>query len=204
VGGGGLEERPGGGGSAGAAGRLRALVGGGAQGGVVGVMGDAGAAAEGHRQGRGAVFGTRRGGRGTPGDTPFHARFEVMTLSDGRVTYEGEMYGGGVGEIGPTALLKLDDPNCDVEIVVSSTRNQCLDRAYFRHIGRAPEDARILCVKSTAHFRADFAPIAQGILPCAAPGALSCDLKGVAFQNLPPGIRLGPLGPAFRAKNKET
>jgi microcystin degradation protein MlrC len=84
----------------------------------------------------------------------------------------------------------------DIRVVVGSVRNQCLDRAYFRHIGLTPENARIICVKSTVHFRADFDPIAQATLAAAVPGALASDLTRRALQYLRPGVRLGPGRPA--------
>ena len=60
--------------------------------------------------------------------------------------------------------------------VVTSIRNQCLDLAQFTMFGLDPAGARIVCVKSTAHFRADFAPIAGRIIPVAAPGLFPCML----------------------------
>ena len=198
------QDNPGGGGSSDTTGLLRALVEGGAQGALLGMMADPDAAGAAHRAGVGGRFTARIGGRGTPGDVPYEVAVEVMALSDGRVPYEGDMYGGGIAEIGPTALLRIDREGCGVEVVVSTGRSQCLDRAYFRHLGRPPEDARIVVVKSTAHFRADFAPMASAILCCAVPGSLSCDLASVPYRSLLKGLRVGPNGPAFRAKPTET
>ncbi len=190
-----VQDNPGGGTSSDTTGLLRALVDARATGVMLGVMHDAKAAALAHRHGVGTMIETPLGGR-SPGDTPFQARFTVDALSDGKVIYEGEMYGGGIAEIGPSACLKLE--NHDIRIVVSTIRNQCLDRGYFRHLGLTPEDAQILAVKSTVHYRADFDPISQTVISAGAPGQLLCDIQAIPYRKLRPGVRLGPLGPTHK------
>lgn len=196
-----VEDNPGGGGSSDTTGLLRALVDGGAQGALLGVMHDAAAARAAHRAGVGQVIEVPLGGRsGCADDAPFEGRFRVEALSDGRVVYEGAMYGGGEAQIGPSARLKVLDTDADVEIVVSSVRNQCLDRGYFRALGSAPETARIVCVKSTVHFREAFTPMAQATLTARVPGALASDLTTAPYRSLRNGLRLGPNGPPFQRR----
>ncbi|MEM6390582.1 MAG: M81 family metallopeptidase [Pseudomonadota bacterium] len=193
-----VEDNAGGGGSADTVGLLRAMVEAGVEGALLGVLCDPAAALQAHAKGVGARFETSLGGRsGLPGEAPFETRVEVAALSDGRVAYEGEMYGGGLAEIGPTALLRIAQPGLELRVVVSSERTQCLDRAFFRHLGAEPEEAAIIGVKSTVHYRADFDPIAQATIPCRAPGLLSSRPQDVQYHNLRPGVRLGPNGPLF-------
>ena len=47
-------------------------------------------------------------------------------------------------------------------IVVASKRMQAYDLEIFRHLGFEPTAQKILVVKSTCHFRADFEPIGSG------------------------------------------
>ena len=196
-----VQDNPGGGASSDTTGLLRALVDAGATGAYLGVLHDPEAASTAHDLGVGATFKAALGGRsGVTGDAPYENEFRVQALSDGEVTYEGEMYGGGIAQIGPTALLSVIHPKADVKIIVSSIRNQCLDRGYFRHIGVTPEDARILAVKSTVHYRADFEPISQAVLSAEAPGSLCCDITAIPYLNLRPNVRLGPNGPLFGTK----
>ena len=193
-----VQDNPGGGTSSDTTGLLRALVGAGAKGAVVAVMHDPAVARKAHAAGVGAEFRTALGGRAaTEGDAPFEADFRVDALSDGKVIYEGDMYGGGIAEMGPTALLTVVDEISDVQVIVSTVRNQCLDRGYFRHIGVEPEKTKILCVKSTVHYRADFDPISQLVISAASPGSLLCDLTKVPYGKLRQGVRLGPGGPIF-------
>lgn len=199
-----VEDNPGGGGSSDTTGLLRALVEGSAQGAILGVMHDATAARAAHAADLGGTVTLGLGGKsGCEGDAPYEGTFRVTAISDGRVLYEGAMYGGGEAQIGPSALLKVEGSDADVQIVVSSVRNQCLDRGYFRHLGIDPETARIVAVKSTVHFREAFEPIAQAVLTTAVPGALASDLSKVPFQHLQDGVRLGPGGPPFQAPCQE-
>ena len=145
-----------------------------------------------HEHGVGASFQSALGGGSdVPGDTQFHGRFRVEALSDGRFPFTGEMYAGGVAELGPTAALRVLDRDSDVRIVVGSRRCQCLGRAIFSHLGIAPHEQRILAVKSTVHFRADFEPISETILLAEAPGLNPCRLESIPYRRLRGGVRLG-------------
>ena len=117
----------------------------------------------------------------------------------------GEMYRGARAELGPMAVLRVADADCDVRVVVSSRRFQNLDQACFRHIGIEPTEQRILVVKSTVHFRADYDPIASLTLTVEAPGEHPCRLAGLDYRNLREGVRLGPMGPEHRrARRRES
>ena len=99
------------------------------------------------------------------------------------------MYAGAQAEIGPTALLEILDQESSVQVVVGSKRCQCLDQSIFRHLGVQLEKKQIIAVKSTVHFRADFEPIAGGILHAKSPGVNFCDLSEVPYKNLRPTVR---------------
>ncbi len=186
-----VQDNPGAGASSDTTGLLRELVRQNAPSAIVGLLHDPDLAQRSHLAGLDACFAASIGGR-SPGDRPFEAKVRVDYLSDGHCAYSGEMYGGGVATLGLSAALKLE--GTDIRIVVTSIRNQCLDLAQFRHFRLTPEKARILCVKSTAHFRADFEPIAEKVLLAAAPGAFPCLLDDVQYRNLRAGTRLMPSG----------
>ena len=61
----------------------------------------------------------------------------------------------------------------------------------------ATQEQAILVNKSSVHFRADFEPIAETLLICAAPGAMPADTATLPWTRLRPGIRTRPNGPAF-------
>ncbi len=66
----------------------------------------------------------------------------------------------------------------------------------FRHLGVEPAEQRILALKSSVHFRADFQPLAEEVLVVAAPGPNPVDYGSLTYRNLRPGVRVRPEGAA--------
>jgi len=188
------QDNPGCGGTCDTTGLLEALVRHDAQRVAMCVMWDADAAALAHEAGEGAEITFELGGKhGPDGVVPFHGTFTVTALSDGCFVTTGRSIGGRHIDIGLTALLTIGG----VSIVTASKRMQAYDQDIFRHIGVAPEKQKILALKSTCHFRADFDPIAEKNLVVLALGAHLVDSTEYAFQNLREGVRLLPNGPSF-------
>jgi microcystin degradation protein MlrC len=80
-------------------------------------------------------------------------------------------------------------------VVLASKKVQAADQEMFRHVGVEPRMERILGLKSSVHFRADFQPIAKRILVVKAPGPALADPAEFAWTKLRKGVRLRPLGP---------
>ena len=189
------QDNPGGGGDSNTTGMLRALMNCDAQGAAIGLMVDGAAARTAHAAGAGHDITLALGGQsGVEGDAPFHATFRVEQLSDGYCRYDGPMMNGKETHAGPSARLSLGG----VQIVVSTYKDQMLDRNLYRMAGVQPEEMKILVNKSSVHFRADFQPIAQAILVAKAPGPLRADPADFPWTRLAPGMRLRPLGPVFK------
>ncbi len=93
------------------------------------------------------------------------------------------------------ALSSLDAPG--VRVVVATTKCQTADQEMFRHVGIEPRQQRIVAVKSSVHFRADFQPIAREVMVVKAPGPALADPAEFAWKKLRRGMRLKPLGPVF-------
>jgi microcystin degradation protein MlrC len=96
-------------------------------------------------------------------------------------------------DMGPSACLRIGD----VRVVVSSYKAQLADQAMYRYVGIEPTEQAILVNKSSVHFRADFEPIAEQLLICAAPGAMPADTATLPWTRLRPGIRIKPNGVPF-------
>ena len=190
-----VQDNPGAGGTSDTTGLIAALIAGKAQNAAVGIFWDPDSAALAHQAGLGARIDLELGGRSGPaGVAPYACLCEVEALGSGRFTCTGPMYGGSQADLGPMACLRICDGECDVRIVVASARFQAADQAPFRHVGVEPAAQSILVLKSTAHFRADFAPLAKRILLVKAPGHNPCDLSGLTYEKLRPKVRLGPKG----------
>lgn len=186
------QDNPGGGGDSNTTGLLRALLDCGAQGAALGLMVDAAAAQAAHQAGAGRDITVALGGQ-SGGDPPVKASFRVEQLSDGRCRYDGPMMHGKLSDVGPSARLSIGG----VQIVVSSFKDQMLDRNLYRMAGVEPERMKILVNKSSVHFRADFGPIAEAVLVAKAPGPLQADPADYPWTRLRHGLRLRPMGPAF-------
>jgi microcystin degradation protein MlrC len=188
------QDNPGAGGVSATTGMLRALVAADAQSAAIGLIVDPETAKAAHDSGLGIRTRFRIGGhRDVPGDAPFEAEAEVEALSDGKLRATGPYYGGTELDLGPSACLRIGG----VRIAVTSRIAQIADREMFRFVGIVPEDQAILVVKSSTHFRADFAPIASDVLVGVAPGPMPLDPGDLPFTRLRPGLRLSPNGPAF-------
>ena len=74
---------------------------------------------------------------------------------------------------------------------------QTADQEMFRHVGIEPKRQRLVAVKSSVHFRADFQPIAREVLVVKSPGPALADPAEFTWTKLRPGMRLGPFGPPY-------
>lgn len=188
------QDNPGAGGDSDTMGMVHALLACGAERAAIGLIVDPAAAKSAHDAGVGATIFVSLGAKSRiPGDAPLEAEFVVEQLSEGRFIAPGPFYGGSRMNIGPSACLRIGG----VRIVVASRKAQMADQAMYRHVGIEPTGQAILVNKSSVHFRADFEPIAQTILVCAAPGPMPVDPSALPWKHLRPGIRTAPNGPVF-------
>lgn len=189
------QDNPGAGGSSDTTGMLRALIACGADRAAIGCIHDPEAAKIAHKAGEGAEIEITLGGKsGIEGDKPFTALFKVEKLSDGHVHATGPYFGGTWLNMGPSVCLR----HGGTRVVVTTNIVQMADQALYRMVGIEPEQEAILVNKSSVHFRADFAPIAEKLLVCTAPGAMPLSPAQLPWKHLRPGIRLEPLGLEFK------
>lgn len=160
---------------------------------ALGMMFDPAAAAAAHAAGVGATVHIALGKAvptftGEPSDAPVQGAFKVRALSDGTVTLKGPMMTGLTVHLGPCACLEIDG----VLVAVTSGKKQLLDRELLRMVGIQPEAMRIVVVKSSNHFRADFTPIAAEIIVAKAAGPMAADPADLPWKNLPASTRTRP------------
>jgi microcystin degradation protein MlrC len=162
---------------------------------VLGMLIDPGSAKRAHEIGLGncAVF--NLGGLSRiPGDAPCAGEFTVERLGDGRFTCTGPMFKGFRMTLGPMALLRSRAAP-GVRVVLASRKCQAADQEMFRTLGVEPRACRIVALKSSVHFRADFEPIAKEVLVVKSPGPALADPAEFQWTKLRKGVRLRPLGP---------
>ncbi len=188
------QDNPGAGGNGDTTGLLAALLGRRAQGAVLGLLIDRASAEKARAIGIGRKAPFALGEiSGVPGHYPYEDEFKVVQLGDGRFTCTGPMFHGFRMELGPMAVLERDG----VRVVLASKKCQAADQEMFRHVGIEPKQQRIMALKSSVHFRADFEPIAREVLVVASPGPAKADPTMFSWSRLRPGLRLKPNGPAF-------
>ena len=189
------QDNPGAGGNGDTTGLLAALLARDPRDAVLGLLIDRASAQQAHALGLGRTAQFRLGETsGVPGHVPLAGEFTVAALNDGRFTCTGPMFKGFRMELGPMAVLQRGN----VRVVLASKKVQAADQAMFRHVGIEPVQQRILALKSSVHFRADFQPIAKEVLVVVAPGPAKADPTMFHWTRLRPGLRLKPLGPAFQ------
>jgi len=137
---------------------------------AVGFCGDAGV---------GARLALRIGGKcGPQSGDPLDVTVDVRGLSD-RLVQRGL---GRPSVLGRAAWVEADG----VHLILVERREQAFSPDLFTNIGLDLGAMRIAAVKSTAHFRAGFAPIAAEILTTVGPGALLEDFAAIPYQKRKP------------------
>jgi microcystin degradation protein MlrC len=192
------QDNPGAGGNGDTTGLLKSLIQQQAQDAVLGLLIDGEAARRAHDIGLGFSSIFKLGGRSNiPGDSPFEGEFTVEQLGDGKFTCTGPMFKGFRMQLGNMALLRSKSAP-GVRVVLATRKCQAGDQEMFRHLGVEPRRSRILALKSSVHFRADFQPIAKEVLVVKAPGPALADPTEFKWTKLRKGMRMRPLGPVYQ------
>jgi microcystin degradation protein MlrC len=146
-----------------------------------------------HVAGAGRRIPVALGGKSDPVQgTPVDAEAEVVAISDGKFSYDGPMFSGLTGSMGTSAWLRIGG----VSVVVVSAREQPFDMAFARSLGIDCRSMRYIALKSAAHFRAAFEPIAGSIFNVDAAG-----IHTHIFKNLPFRKRTRPVFPVELSLN---
>jgi microcystin degradation protein MlrC len=98
------------------------------------------------------------------------------------------MMTGLIVRLGPSACLEIDG----VRVAVVSGKKQLLDSALLRMVRVHHEQMRIVGVKSSNHFRADFQPHASHALVAKAMGPMAANPTDLPWKKLPQAMRRRP------------
>lgn len=150
-------------------------------------MVDEPAAQQAHAAGIGSTISVSLGGHSHPDQgEPVDCEAEVVALSTGAFAYDGPMFAGLTGSMGTSAWLRIRGVN----VVVVTAREQPFDTAFARSLGIDCAAMKYISVKSAAHFRAAFEPIAGSIHNVDAAGIHTHE-----FHRLPHNRRTRPVFP---------
>jgi microcystin degradation protein MlrC len=118
-------------------------------------------------------------------DAPLAVRAKVLAVSEGRCVLKGPMMRGMTSQLGASACLDIQG----VLVAVVSGKAQLFDREMLRTVGITPEAMKLIVLKSSNHFRADFEPIASQVLVAKAAGPMAADPADLPWRKLSPLTR---------------
>lgn len=143
---------------------------------VLGAFWDLGAVHACKEAGVGAMIDLRIGGKcGPSSGDPVDLRVIVRAVRD----EHAQTAGGRIWPMGTSVWVEA--PN-GIHLLLVSLRCQILGTDAFTVLGIDLSGARIVVVKSSQHFYADFAPIAKAVLYVSTPGAITPDFARIAYK----------------------
>jgi microcystin degradation protein MlrC len=130
-----------------------------------------------HAAGEGAEFDLRFGGKMGPfSGKPVDGRVRVIKCVKNATQHQGS----SVHYLGDAASVELDG----IAVVLITNRQQAWGTDLFSNLGIDPSKRKIVVVKSTNHFFAEYSKIAADVLYMDGPGALPRDFKLVPYTKI--------------------
>jgi microcystin degradation protein MlrC len=114
---------------------------------------------------------------------PVEVTGTVRLIHEGSFPLAGPMGAGTIASRGRTVVPEIGGTD-GIELQLTELRGHPHDLNYFRAFGIEPTERRILVLKSAAHFRAAFEPIATKVIEVDAPGIGSPNLGTFPYQRL--------------------
>jgi microcystin degradation protein MlrC len=161
-----------------------------------GFVWDPDTAKQAHEAGVGATISVKLGGfTDDLHGAPIETEACVKVLSDGQFTLRNPMGAGRLVNLGPMARLVIGN----VDVLVSSRREQTLDDGTFTLHGIDVRKMRVVGIKSQQHFRGGFKDIAGTIIRTDTPGFTTSNLSDLPFEHIQRPIwPLDPLPEGYR------
>lgn len=131
------------------------------------------------RAGVGATVKLSLGGKSRPEilGLPIECSAYVRSLHDGRYINKGAMGRGVTVDLQKSAVVVVGG----IEVIVAANRTQPWDPEIFRAHGIEPSEKRIIVLKSTVHFRANYESLAAKIIDVECPGLLPQDVTTLRY-----------------------
>ena len=104
----------------------------------------------------------------------------VTTISDGRFRYEGGLFGGTWGSMGPSAVLRVGGIRL---LVMSEPTYDWLDEQY-RAVGLEPRRAKFIGAKNPMNYRFAYGGIAAAMLVVDTPGPTPAHVLDLPYERI--------------------
>ena len=105
----------------------------------------------------------------------------IKTISDGKYTNKGKIRHGLVENMGKTVVLVI---NQNIFLVITELRAITFDPEQFISLGISPEEMKIIVVKATSCFKANYESFSKEIIMLDTPGPCSSNLIDLPFKNI--------------------
>jgi microcystin degradation protein MlrC len=123
------------------------------------------------------------GKRDTLHGDPVPVTGKVRLIHEGSFVREGPMNRGVLQTVGRCVVLEIGGHD-GIELLLTEHRAHPNDLQYFRAFGIEPTQRQMLVLKSAAHYRAAFDPIATETIEVDAPGITSPRLERYPYKNI--------------------
>ena len=104
----------------------------------------------------------------------------VRSLSDGRFVFRGAYNNGMLNEMGRTVVIEVGP----LSIVVSEEAASGIGTEVFRSQGLAPEQQKIVVVKSANSFRSEYGAFMVKAIMVDTPGLSSSNLRSLPYRRV--------------------
>ena len=141
---------------------------------------DAEAAAEAAKAGVGKTVTLKVGHKRSGLGDPLTVTGKVKVISDGSYILEGPGGNGMAGEMGLTVVLAIGA----IRLNLRSIPHFEWDLGIHKSVGLNPATAALVFVRSPAHFRASYAPIADRIFLADTPGPTCVNMRRIPFTKV--------------------
>lgn len=160
---------------------LKALVAANPAGGALAYVVDAESAAACHRAGEGARPHLSIGHKLDPQwGAPFETEALVEKLTDGRFVYSGGIWGGQMGDMGPSARVRIGN----VRVLIASRGTYDWADEQYRSMDMDTRGVQFIVVKNPMNYRVGYAGRHSAVYVLDTPGPTCASMRHVRFQRL--------------------
>lgn len=105
---------------------------------------------------------------------------EIIRLSEGRFRYTGGIWDGQLGDMGPTAVLRVGS----IDVLITSHATYDWNDEQFQSVGLSAREAKFVVVKNPMNYRLAYGDFAKAVFVLDTPGPTPATLRNLQFREL--------------------
>jgi microcystin degradation protein MlrC len=111
---------------------------------------------------------------------PITVTGRVSTLTDGRFRYQGGIYDGVEGNLGPTAVLAIDG----IQVLITTYGTYDWRDEQYRSVGLDPATAKFVVAKNPMNYRLAYGGLSRAVFILDTPGPTPPTIRHARFTQL--------------------